>query len=99
MFFGNPTTNPLTSYSFTSSWILSMPNWPAPSSTFTVSMPWAVHPSASLIAMPTVLDPTSNPIVLTLFSLRFHERKTLRVLLGFRPVPTFGSNYVHHHVV
>ncbi len=78
-------------------WILSMPNWPAPSSILTVSMPWAVHPSASLIAMPTVLDPTSNPIVLNLFSLRFHGCKTSQVLLGSRPVPTFGSDYVHLH--
>src|SRR5699024_436823 len=67
MCFGSPTTMVETSFSsviFTTS---SMPKCPFSESIFRVVNPWAVHPSASLRATPTVLVPTSKPSVLVIY--------------------------------
>src|SRR5690625_5041188 len=67
MCFGSPTTMVETSFAsviFTTS---SMPKCPFSESIFRVVNPWAVHPSASLRATPTVLVPTSRPSVLVIY--------------------------------
>ena len=64
MFFGKPTTNFVTSYSFTNSPNRSKPKFSSSSLMRIISMPCAVQPNKSLTATPTVREPTSSPMIL-----------------------------------